>query len=142
MRTITTTIDLAAPPERVWSVLVDFARYPEWNAFIRSIAGQLVVGAKLDAFIAPPGQRGMRFRPRLLVVDPMRELRWKGRLIVPGLFDGEHFFRLEPNTGGTRLIHGEIFSGLLPALMSPASFNPIEAGFQAMNEALARRALG
>lgn len=140
MKTITTTVDIAAPLERVWTVLVDFEAYPTWNPFIRYISGPVVVGGRLEAVLAPPGQRGMRFRPKVLVAEPARELRWKGQMLVPGLFDGEHFFLLEPMVGGTRLTHGETFSGVLPAFMGAASFKPVEAGFKAMNEALKARA--
>ena len=53
--------------------------------------------------IQPPGSGGMRFRPSLLVVSPLRELRWKGKLLVPGLFDGEHSFTLESGPDGSVL---------------------------------------
>lgn len=140
MKIISTTIEIAAQPERVWAVLTDFARHPEWNPFIRSISGTLEAGSRLDVHICPPGQKGMRFRPKVLAVAPARELRWKGSLLIPGIFDGEHVFRLEPHNGGTRLHHEETFSGVLPLLMSARSFAPVEAGFRSMNEALARRA--
>lgn len=139
MKTISTTIDIAAEPERVWEVLTDFARHPDWNPFIRAISGPLEAGGRLSVHICPPGQKGMQFRPKVLAAEPARELRWKGTVGIPGIFDGEHVFRLESIAGGTRLHHGETFSGLLPALMSARSFEPIEAGFRAMNEALAHR---
>ncbi len=82
----------------------------------------------------------MRFSPTLLSVQPERELRWKGRLILPGLFDGEHSFHLHPIEAGTRLVHREAFSGLLVRVMPASSFVNIEAGFDAMNQALKRRA--
>jgi len=31
----------------------------------------------------------------------VRELRWLGRLLIPGLFDGEHSLRLEPTLDAT-----------------------------------------
>ncbi|MGK2285049.1 SRPBCC family protein [Pedomonas sp. V897] len=139
MKTIATTLHIAAAPERVWAVLTDFARYPDWNPFIRSIDGPLEAGGRLAVEICPPGQKGMRFRPRVLAVEPARALRWKGSVLIPGIFDGEHVFRLEPREGGTLLHHGETFSGVLPALMPARSFAPVEAGFRSMNEALARR---
>ena len=37
----------------------------------------------------------MTFKPTVLAVHPERELRWLGRFILPGLFDGEHSFRIE-----------------------------------------------
>ena len=38
----------------------------------------------------------MTFKPRVLNAEPERELRWLGHLLVPGLFDGEHSFTIEP----------------------------------------------
>ena len=34
-----TRIEIAAPVERVWSILADFTQYPRWNPFIRSVSG-------------------------------------------------------------------------------------------------------
>ncbi len=142
MKTISTSILISAPPERVWDVLTDFPRHPEWNPFIQSISGPLVPGEKLKVRIKPPGGKGMTFNPTVLTAQPARELRWKGRLLLPGIFDGEHFFRLEPSGDGTRFVHGEKFSGLLVALMGASSFKQIERGFRDMNEAIKGRAEG
>lgn len=37
----------------------------------------------------------MTFHPVVLVAVQERELRWLGRLLIPGLFDGEHTFQLD-----------------------------------------------
>ena len=138
---IRTTIDIAAPPQTVWAALTDFAAMPAWNPFIRQIAGELRVGATLSVAIAPPGRTAMRFRPRLLAVEPERELRWRGSVLVRGLFDGEHSFRLEPLPGGgTRFRQDEDFSGLLVPLAGKGLLSATEGGFQAMNESLKRHA--
>jgi hypothetical protein len=88
MRELRTEIEIAAPPERVWQVLSDFDAYSEWNPFIRSIVGDAEVGSRLSVRLEPPGARGMTFKPTVRAVAPPRELRWLGRLFVPGLFDG------------------------------------------------------
>jgi predicted N-acetyltransferase YhbS len=139
---IETSVTIAAPPERVWAILTDFARMPDWNPFIRAIGGPLQEGARLSVLVAPPGQRAMRFRPSVLVADPNHELRWRGSLVIPGLFDGEHYFILEPDaSGGARLVHGEVYTGLLVALvMGPVMLAATRAGFEAMNQALKREA--
>lgn len=142
MTTIETAIDIAASPARVWQILTDFPAHAEWNPFVTFISGPLEVGEKLSIRVQPPGRKGMAFRPVLLAVEEAKELRWKGRLIFPGLFDGEHYFKLEPNGTGTRLHHGERFSGLFAAMTGKASFARIEQGFRAMNEALKKRAEG
>jgi hypothetical protein len=78
----------------------------------------------------------MRFRPTVLCVRPERELRWRGRLFIPGLFDGEHYFLINPiNDGKVDFVHGENFSGLL-VLFLGGVLAATEAGFRAMNTAL------
>ncbi|MGR0318679.1 SRPBCC family protein [Agromyces sp. ZXT2-3] len=138
--TITTTIDIDADPDTVWAVLTDFASYTEWNPFIRSIEGTPEVGSRLVVRLAPAGGRGMTFTPTVLTATPGRELRWLGKLAFGGLFDGEHFFVLDRGAdGGTRMTHGETFSGILVSLMGGAT-RDADDGFDAFNLALKHRA--
>ena len=82
----------------------------------------------------------MSFKPRLLVFAPRKELRWKGQLWVPGVFDGEHYFELTETSAGVRLAQGELFTGLLVPLLSRGSMLAgTERGFAAMNQALKAR---
>ena len=139
MRELRSEIAIDAPPERVWQVLTAFGAYPEWNPFIRSIEGEAKVGSRLKIRIEPPGARGMTFRPTVRAAEPARELRWLGRLFVPGLVDGEHRLALEPLAGGrSRFIQSERFSGLLVGLLG-RTLAATERGFEQMNEALKRR---
>jgi hypothetical protein len=136
-----TSIEIDAKPARVWSVLTDFANYPRWNPFFRAIDGELEVGKTLDIAVEPPGGRAMKFHPVVLAVEPDRELRWKGKLLIPGLFDGEHWFRLRPSQHGKVVLeHGESFSGILVPRFKPSLDSHTRAGFVAMNEALKREA--
>jgi hypothetical protein len=135
-RRIETGIEINAPPSRVWTLLTDFARMPAWNPFIKSISGRLMQGARLSVYIVPPGKSGMRFKPTVLSVRPERELRWLGHLFFAGIFDGEHYFLLEPiGESRTRLTQGEKFSGLLVGPLS-GTLSATESGFKAMNTAL------
>jgi hypothetical protein len=141
MHHLETQIEIDFPAERVWSLLIDFPSYPRWNPFIRSIAGTAEVGQSLKVFIQPPGARGMRFRPTVLTMQPNRELRWKGKFFLPGLFDGEHYFKLEAKPGGGLIFHqGETFSGMLVPLFRRSLDGATKQGFVAMNEALKREA--
>jgi hypothetical protein len=141
MHEIRTEIEIEASPARVWDVLLNFASHPRWNPFIRSISGNAVPGERLKVSIHPPGGKAMTFKPRVLVAQPHRELRWLGRLLMPGVFDGEHFFQME-GTGlaRTRLVHGEKFSGLLVPMARAQLDGGTRAGFIAMNQALKQRA--
>ncbi len=82
----------------------------------------------------------MRFKPAVTALRPTQLLRWKGRLLMPGIFDGEHQFRMTPSPGGTALEHEERFTGILPAVMGRAAFDGLERDFTLMNEALRQRA--
>ena len=141
MRKIKTSIEIAAPTASVWEVLTDFPRYPEWNPFIPSIFGSPRQGDKLKVRIQPTGKGAMTFKPVVLVAEPNRELRWKGKFLIDGLFDGEHYFLLEPSARGTRFEQGERFTGLLIPLFR-RTFDATEQGFRAMNEQLKRRIEG
>ena len=132
-------IEIDASPEAVWAVLADTAAYRDWNPFVRRLDGERREGAKLEVQVAPPGGRPMTFKPVVLAAEPGRELRWLGRFLVPGLFDGEHGFRLEPLPNGrTRFVQEERFGGLLVRPLSKTLVKT-ELGFAQMNEALKRR---
>jgi hypothetical protein len=58
------------------------------------------------------------------------------RLRLPGIFDGEHYFLLEPTPDNhTCFTHGELFSGLLVGLAGGMLARTAD-GFHAMNSAL------
>jgi hypothetical protein len=140
---IATSVEIDAPPARVWEVLVDLPAYREWNPFIVEAAGRVAVGETLSLRMALPGWEPMTIEPRLLVVEPERELRWKGRLVLPGLFDGEHAFLLTPLAGGrTRLDHVESFAGILLPIAKRLIHDATEESFHALDGALALRAAG
>jgi hypothetical protein len=134
-----TEIFIDASPQRVWALLTDPAEHTSWNPIMESAAGRFEAGARLRLTMRTPSGARMTFRPRVLVADPACELRWLGRLGLPLLFDGEHYFRLVPENGGTRLIHGERFRGVLLAVMNVQQF---KASFEAANAALKARAEG
>ena len=96
MKELRTAVEIDATPARVWEILTDFEAYPDWNPFIRRITGEPELGARLEVRIEPPGGRGMTFKPTVLELEPERVLRWLGRVLVPGILDGEHELRLEP----------------------------------------------
>lgn len=132
-----TEIFIAAPPETVWSLLADAQEHAAWNPAMHAVEGRFASGERLRLDMRTPSGGIMTFRPHVLVADAPRELRWLGRLGLPRLFDGEHYFNLVPENGGTRLIHGENFRGLLLWVMDVHQFR---ASFEAANEGLKARA--
>jgi hypothetical protein len=132
---------IKASPGRVWEILTDFAAYPEWNPFIPRITGSAEPGSRLDVQLQPPGGRGMRMHPTVVAAAPSRELSWLGHLGIPGLFDGEHRFRIEAlGTDRVRFVQEERFTGLLAPLVLRFIERGTRQGFESMNQALKSRA--
>jgi hypothetical protein len=138
-REISTSVLIAAPSSRVWSVLMDFPAYPAWNPFIQRIEGDTRPGSRLEVIIAPPGRAPQTFRPVVVELTPERVFSWRGSLPIPGLFTGIHRFFLAPEGAGTRFTHSESFSGLLVPFVGSV-LAAAEQGFRQMNDELKARA--
>jgi hypothetical protein len=140
-RELHTEIVIDASSQDVWAILEDFAAYPAWNPFVRRISGNMEIGSRLDVQLAPPGGRAMTMRPTVREVQPGRMLRWLGSLGVPGVFDGEHSFQVEPlGAGRVRFVQSETFSGFLVPIIMTFIGESTRQGFEAMNQALKERA--
>jgi hypothetical protein len=138
---IETEILINASTKKVWQVFIDFKNYPVWNPFILSISGNIEVGGKIRVQLLPPGTKGMTFKPKVLIIQPQAEFRWLGRLLFPGLFDGEHRFELTDNGDGTTTFkQSETLKGILVPFFRKMLDNNTTAGFRLMNEKLKQEA--
>lgn len=137
MKIIETEIIIEANRALVWGVLMNFDAYPEWNPFIKRIAGNVQKGTDLEVTICMKKGKQMNFKPEVLKAEKRKEFRWRGKLFIKGLFDGEHYFILEElSDGSTLLKHGEKFSGVMVALLMGMIKDDTQSGFNSMNEAL------
>lgn len=139
MQQIQAAIDIAAPAERVWRLLTDFAAFPRWNPFIRQLRmrGELRPGTPLEVQLLL-GKRVMKLTPTLSMVEPGQELRWQLRQVVPGLFDVERIFQIQPRTGGgVCFVQREECTGLLVApILNLGMARDIRRGYDRFNLAM------
>jgi len=133
-------ITIAASAERVWQVLTDFAAYRDWNPFMLEASGRPAKGERLTIRMQPVDGRAMTFTPTVLEAEPGHRLRWLGRLLLPGIFDGEHTFTIEPADGGVRFVQEEEFRGVLVPLLARNLRKGTAPAFEQMNLALKTRA--
>ncbi|WP_045859460.1 SRPBCC domain-containing protein [Teredinibacter purpureus] len=137
LREVRTDVVINASKEFVWETLTRFEDYPSWNPFATSIEGNLIVGENLAVTINVPNQGIMKFRPRIIDVKHNVRFAWQGKVLVKGVFDGEHSFELESiSDTQCRLVHREVFSGFLVAMMWKKLSNNTHEGFSHMNQAL------
>lgn len=133
---IKTSITINASKEKIWEILTDFEKYPEWNSFIKSVSGDVKVGNQIAIKL-----QGMTFKPVVLNFKENSELKWLGHLWFKGLFDGEHKFKLTDNGNGTTdFEQSEYFSGILVKLFSKSLDKDTKNGFEQMNKELKLRA--
>jgi hypothetical protein len=140
VKELRSSVDIDASPSTVWAVLTDFDSYADWNPVEISMKGEAVVGAVIEHTAQLSGRKPMTFRPTVITAIPNEELAWKGKVLLPGIFDVVHQFRLEPiANGGTRLHQNERFRGLLIPV-SGATLSKTAEAFERANAAIKARA--
>lgn len=139
MKNIETEITISTKPDKVWNTLMKTDEYHKWNPFVRKLEGEIKKGNQIAITLKQVNGKEMDFKPVITELAPQKELRWQGKLFISGIFDGEHYFKLEPIEGNkTKFIHGENFSGILIPFMGGV-LKSTEEGFKAMNEELKLR---
>ena len=135
-RSTRTEITIPAPPEQVWAALRDLASYPRWNPVLSLSpwgADEPRVGARAwlkIKLIAVP-----MLVPVVFESTSIERLCWSGG--PWGLMRGEHYFELRAVEGGTELVHGENFRGLLVPLLWPLMEPVLEELYTSINDGLA-----
>jgi len=134
---IKTEILINASTEKVWAIFSDFKNYPKWNPFIKSLTGEVKVGEKINVTIQPYDSKPMSFKPKVLSFEANKEMRWIGRLLFGGIFDGKHQFEIIDNHNGTVTFkQSEVFKGILMPFFSKKKMENTRKGYEAMNQQL------
>ena len=132
-------IEIQSTSEKVWEVLTDFEKYPDWNPLLCRVEGKLIVGEKVN-LTAKSASSDMHLLCTVLTVEPNRQFSWKFHVGFPFLFRGEHIFKLEPiNEHKVRFIDSEVFHGLLVPLQAKNLETNAKPAMIAMGEALKER---
>lgn len=119
MEPIESTIDIAAPPQRVWRILCDFKSYSRWNPY-RSIVGEAVLGARVVVLIGPDPARRRKLTAVISDLRPGETLALRsGRPLLSGAVES---FHLERTGRGTLLRHRTEMSGLAIGLFDNDRF--------------------
>jgi uncharacterized membrane protein len=130
------TVDIDAPPERVFAVLCDVERWPEWTPTMISVQrldqGSLAVGS--SAHVRQP-----KLRPAVWQVtefEDNRNFTWATR--APGIrMKAGHL--VEPRGSGSRVALSFEMSGLIAPLVSRLYGGLIEQYVAAESQGLKKR---
>ena len=141
--TIESTIDIDAPIDRVWAILVDLAAYAEWNPFTPRIDASLRVGEPVVLHVAMKPGAKLRVQTEICSAnDPAAyELGWGMTMGAPFLLKANRIQRLTPLPGGgTRYDTRDAFSGVLTPLVMALYRAHIQRGFDGVARGLQQRA--
>ena len=127
---------IRATPERVWAILTDAGRYPEWNPTVTKVDGRIASGERIAVHVTLSPRA---FPVTVAVFEPPRRMVWRGGMPL-GLFVGERVFTLTTQSGGVvDFSMRETFSGLLSPLIG-RSLPDMQPAFDQFAESLKREA--
>ena len=133
-------VEIEAPAERVWDILVDFERYGEWNPFTTRVEASLEVGSRVMLHVRL-GWLNRKQPERIETVEPPHLLAWGTTMGARFLLVARREQRLEglgPNR--CRYLTTDATSGLLTPLVALLFGRLIRQGFNDMAAALKTRA--
>ncbi|BDS15460.1 SRPBCC domain-containing protein [Aureispira anguillae] len=109
MKSCHTQTIINAPISKVWAILTDFDRYPEWNPLVGKVWGTVKEGRIVFAHILPLKNV---FPIQIISLKKQQKIVWKGTLLNASIMMGEHYYELKDlGNNQTELQHGERFSG-------------------------------
>ncbi len=132
---LTTSIDIAAPPEVVWETLADFSTYADWNPLTPRVDGSLDVGETVTLTVRLGGNK-MKRKHTLSRADGTA-LCWTIQSGAPWLIRGERCQTLtDLGDGTTRYENEERVEGLVGPLVKLTYGRTIQSALEAVGEGL------
>lgn len=104
------------------------------------VVGDAKLGSKITVKIQTARGKQRTYNPIITKFEINRELRWKGKSFLPGIFDGERIFIIEKSNNKVLFLHKEIFRGLGVKLVGDKLDEDLRESFDKMNNALKIRA--
>lgn len=143
MTTISSVVvEIEAPQALVWEVLVDYARYPEWNPYTVRVDTELEVGADVVLHLPHPDRPGetMTTTEVMRVIDAPRHLQYDTADNLPGIFAVRDQWVEDLGDGRSRYRTTDVFSGEHAQLAYDLQGAWVKEGFDAVAHALKARA--
>jgi hypothetical protein len=127
----TATVEIDAPLERVWEILVDFPNYGAWNRFCPRIECSGELGAKVVMDVRFPGQKPIRQVEVLNVLEPPHRIAWGVIMGSRAILVANRYQTLETlGPGRTRYTTIDYMSGLIAPIVNVMYAEKVRAGFQ------------
>ncbi|MFT4713209.1 MAG: hypothetical protein ACJAVI_004288 [Candidatus Azotimanducaceae bacterium] len=138
MREIKTEIEISAPASEVWAILTNIDDWENWSPIINQSSGEASLGSALSITMMSEeeGKDGPKYSPLITNLDDSKLFRWRAIMMAGFVMTNDKVFQLEETSTGTRLIHKELFSGMVVPLFWSNVEKNVPAMLNSMNEAL------
>lgn len=142
VREIKTEIEILAPVEKVWGILTNIDDWSNWSPIINQSSGQASLGSSISITMIgkKDGEDGPKYSPVITILDEPKSFRWSAKMIAGFIMTNDKVFLLEETNTGTRLIHKELFSGMMVPLFWSSVEKNVPGMLNSMNEALKTKA--
>lgn len=139
-REIKTEIEIAALPDQVWSMLLNVEQWADWSPIIKEAHGKVSLGSELSVTMiskeGKSGKAGPKYKPVIIQLDEAVLLHWRATMGPGFVMTNDKVFELEATDTGTRVIHKELFSGMMVPLFWGGVEKNVPSMLDSMNEAL------
>jgi hypothetical protein len=111
MKSFSATTTITASPDKIWKILTDGAKFPQWEPGVTRIEGKIALGEKITVYTKISPNRA--FPVTVSEFVPGKKMVWSSSMPL-GLFKGARTFTLTPvGKGKVEVVTKEEFSGPL-----------------------------
>jgi hypothetical protein len=140
MRELRAEIDIAASATKVWSILTNFNSRKEWNPIVNQASGVASSGSTLTITMrGSDGKDGPKYMPNITKIEEPKFFRWRVKM-AGSIFTSDKVFELKETSLGARLVHKELYSGIMARIYWKKLDSAVPSMLNSTNDALKKLA--
>jgi hypothetical protein len=132
--------NIHAPAEKVWSVIMDLDKYPDWNPYTIGMKSTLQIGDAMVMQVKMSELLTIEQTEYIRVLEQAHKVCWGIDTDTPEFNSGERCQWLEPlPDGGTHYVSEDLIEGTANPLVTGLFGDAVQNGFDAVAVALKKR---
>ena len=139
---VSDTVEIDAPADVVWGVIIDFDRYPDWNPYTVKVEATLELGSQVVLHLPDPAKPGETFETIewISAIEPRHHLQYNTGTEMPGIHAVRDQWVEDLGDGRSSYRTTDVFTGEIAQVVFDMQVEWVTAGFNATAYALKARA--